>query len=112
MNVGGFRNCALEDAALSRDLIKEGQTWFLIQRKVVTSARRLEAYGVVGLCRYYFELGLIDGRKINRPYVIKYIKYKEYMPIRTSGRKRERYKCENFRALNERISGVKKIVLK
>jgi len=112
MNVGGFRDYALEDAAFSRELRKEGQTCFLIQRKVVTSARRLEAYGVVGLCRYYFELGMIDGGKINSSYITKYIKYQEYIPIRTFGRQRESYKCGNFKALSRRIREVEKKVLK
>jgi glycosyltransferase involved in cell wall biosynthesis len=111
-NVGGFRDYALEDAAFGRELRKEGQTCFLIQRKVVTSARRLEAYGVVGLCRYYVELGLIDSGKINRSYINKCIKYKEYIPIRTFGRKKGSYKCENNKALSRHIRGATKKVLK
>ena len=111
MKVGGFRDYALEDAAFGRELRKEGQTCFLMQRLVVTSPRRLEAYGAVGLCRYYFELGMIDGRKTNRSYIKKYIKYNEYIPIRTLGRK-SIYKYENNNALCRHIRGAKKKVLK
>lgn len=84
MKVGGFRDYALEDAAFGRELRKEGQTCFLMQRLVVTSPRRLEAYGAVGLCRYYFELGMIDGGKIKHKYIFRYIKYRKYAPIRLS----------------------------
>jgi hypothetical protein len=110
--VGGFRDYALEDAAFGRELRKEGQTCFLMQRLVSTSPRRLEAYGVVGLCRYYFELGLIDGENISIPYISKYMKYQEYIPIRTLDRQRAGDKYENFKALSKRIRGVEKKVLK
>jgi len=82
MEVGGFKEFALEDAALDKELRKCGKTLFLSQRKVVTSARRLEAYGVIGICRYYFELGLPDSGKIKKPYMMRFIKYRQYMPIR------------------------------
>ncbi|VVB71601.1 Glycosyltransferase AglE [uncultured archaeon] len=121
IKVGGFKDYALEDAAFDRELKKVGQTRFLMQRKVVTSARRLEAYGVIGLCRYYFELGMMDGGKINSPHIAKFIKYQEYkpirmpaaMPMRTSGRQRVSEKCENVKTFGkQRIERVEKMVLK
>jgi len=82
--IGGFKEYALEDAAFDKELRTEGQTLFVVQRKVVTSARRLEEYGAVGLCRYYLELGLLDGGKISNPHIINFIKYRNYMPVRIS----------------------------
>jgi glycosyltransferase involved in cell wall biosynthesis len=111
MKVGGFKDYALEDAAFGRELRDEGQTCFLIQRMALTSARRLEAYGVVGLCRYYFELGLIDGGNTSNPYISKYMKYREYIPIRLD-RQRAGDKCENFKKLSKRVRGVERKVLK
>ena len=111
MKVGGFKNYALEDAAFGRELRKEGQTCFLMQRMAVTSARRLEAYGVVDLCRYYFELGLIDGGNISNPYISKYMKYREYNPIRID-RQRAGDKSGNSKELSKLIRGVEKKVLK
>jgi len=111
LKVGGFKNYALEDAAFSRELRKEGQTCFLIQKMAVTSARRLEAYGMVGLCRYYFELGLIDGGNISNPYISKYMKYREYNPIRID-RQRAGDKSGNSKELSKLIRGVEKKVLK
>jgi len=84
MKVGGFRDYALEDAAFGRTLGKEGPTRFLMQRLVVTSPRRLEAYGAAGLCRYYFELGLVDSGKIHHRQIMKYIKHRGYKPVRSS----------------------------
>jgi glycosyltransferase involved in cell wall biosynthesis len=112
MKVGGFGDYALEDAVFGRELRKEGQTCFLMQRLVSTSPRRLEAYGVVGLCRYYFELGLIDGGKISSPYFTKYMKYHKYIPIRTLDRQRASDKCENIEALCKHFHGIEKKVLK
>jgi len=112
MKVGGFRDYSLEDAVFGRELRKEGQTCFLMQRLVSTSPRRLEAYGVIGLCRYYFELGLIDGGKISNPYIIKYMKYNKYIPIRTLDLQRASYKNENIKALSKRFHGIEKKVLK
>jgi glycosyltransferase involved in cell wall biosynthesis len=111
LKVGGFKNYALEDAAFSRELRKEGQTCFLIQKMAVTSARRLEAYGMFGLCRYYFELGLIDGGNIRNPYISKYMKYREYNPIRID-RQRAGDKSGNSKELSKLIRGVEKKVLK
>jgi hypothetical protein len=88
MKVGGFRDYALEDAAFGRELRKEGKTLFLMQRLAVTSPRRLDAYGAAGLCRYYFELGLADNGRIRRTYIMKYMKHRRYMPIRSSGSER------------------------
>jgi len=88
MKVGGFKDYALEDAAFDRALRNEGETLFLLQRKVVASPRRLEAYGMIGLCRYYFELGLLDGGMKN-PYIMKLIKYRNYAPVRMSDLKRK-----------------------
>lgn len=102
--VGGFKEYALEDAAFDKELRAEGQTLFLIQRKVVTSARRLEEYGAIGLCRYYVELGLLDGRKIRNPHIIRFIKYRNYLPVRISKIKGKRGKCENPGALRKRIN--------
>ena len=84
MKVGGFSNYALEDAALGRTLGKMGPTRFLIQRLAVTSPRRLNAYGATGLCRYYFELGLVDSGKIKHTYIRNYIKHRSYAPVRSS----------------------------
>lgn len=89
MKIGGFKEYALEDAALDRDLRLEGETLFLIERKVVTSARRLEEYGAIGLCRYYVELGLLDGRKIGIPHIANFMKYRNYLPVRISKTKKE-----------------------
>ena len=80
--VGGFKNFALEDAVLDRELRKEGETCFLIKKLAVTSPRRLKAYGAAGLCRYYLELGLMDSGRIKRPYIKKYLKHQRYSPIR------------------------------
>ncbi len=82
LKVGGFKNYALEDAVLDRELRKEGETYFLIKKLAVTSPRRLKAYGAAGLCRYYLELGLVDSGRIKRPYIKKYIKHQRYSPIR------------------------------
>jgi len=112
MKVGGFKDYALEDAALGRELRKEGQTCFLMRRMVVTSARRLEAYGAVGLCRYYFELGLIDGGNVSNRYISKYMKYQRYTPIRILDRPRAGGgKYENSKTLSTRIRGIEKKVL-
>jgi glycosyltransferase involved in cell wall biosynthesis len=119
--VGGFKDYALEDAAFDRDLKKVGRTCFLMERKVVTSARRLEAYGAIGLCKYYFELGMMDGGRINSPHITKYMKYQEYkpvrmqatMPVQATGRQRVIERCENFKTLGkQRIRRVEKMVLK
>lgn len=112
MRVGGFRDYALEDAALGRELRKIGQTCFLMEKLVSTSPRRLDAYGVVGLCRYYFELGLIDGGNISSPYILKYLKFKRYIPIRTLGCQRADGRYENIKALSKRIQGVEERFLK
>lgn len=103
MKVGGFKEYALEDAAFDKELRTEGKTLFLIQRKVVTSARRLEEYGAIGLCRYYVELGLLDGKKIRNPYISKFIKHRNYIPVRTSKIERKRSRYENFETLRKRI---------
>lgn len=80
IKIGGFKEYALEDVAIDKELRKEGLTLFLAQRKVVTSARRHEAYGMIGLCRYYIELGLIDSGIIKNQRILKHIKYRKYMP--------------------------------
>ncbi len=109
--VGGFKNYALEDAFFSRELRKEGRTYFLIQRKVVTSPRRLEAYGAIGLCRYYFELGMMDSGRISNLYISKYLKYKKYVPIRNPDQ-RAIDSLENFKALSKFLSGIQRYVYK
>jgi glycosyltransferase involved in cell wall biosynthesis len=111
MKVGGFKDFALEDAAIGRELRKEGRTCFLIQKMAVTSPRRLEALGVLGLCRYYFELGLIDGGSVSNTYLSKYMKYREYKPIRLD-RQHDSYRSENFKELSKRIREVEKKVMK
>lgn len=103
MKIGGFKEYALEDAAFDRELRTEGQTLFLVQRKVVTSARRLEEYGVIGLCRYYFELGLLDSGKIRNPHIANLIKYRNYLPVRISQMNEERSIDERVKALRTRI---------
>lgn len=103
MRIGGFKEYALEDAAFDKELRTEGQTLFLVQRKVVTSARRLEEYGVIGLCRYYFELGLLDSGKIRNAYIINLIKYRNYIPVRFSQLSDDRSRYERFKALRRSI---------
>ncbi|MFB3766528.1 MAG: glycosyltransferase [Methanotrichaceae archaeon] len=105
MKIGGFKEYALEDAAFDKELRTEGQTLFLVQRKVVTSARRFEEYGAIGLCRYYFELGLLDSGKIGNPYIINFIKYRNYLPVRISKIKKECSRYERFKALCDSIHG-------
>jgi len=102
LKVGGFKEYALEDAAFDRELRNEGETLFLRQRKVITSPRRLEACGMIGLCRYYFELGLIDGGKIRNPHIINLIKYKNYTPIRIS-KKSNKIRYDGIDALSKLI---------
>jgi hypothetical protein len=69
LKFGGFKEFALEDAALEGELRKEGTTISLIDRKVLTSARSLETLGLIGLCRYYIELELTDSEKTENPYI-------------------------------------------
>lgn len=111
MNIGGFKDYALEDVFLSYELRKEGRTCFLIQRKVVTSPRRLDAYGAIGLCRYYFELGMIDSGRISNLYMSKYLKYTNYVPIRNP-HQRARDNLENFKALSEFLCSIQRYVCK
>ncbi|NMC10332.1 MAG: glycosyltransferase [Methanothrix sp.] len=102
LKVGGFKEYALEDAAFDRELRNEGETLFLRQRKVITSPRRLEACGMIGLCRYYFELGLIDGGKIRNPHIINLLKYKNYTPVRIS-KKKNKIRYDGIDALSKLI---------
>jgi len=104
MKVGGFKDYALEDAAFDRELRNEGETLFLMQRKVVASTRRLDAYGMIGLCRYYLELGLVDGGKIRNPHLRKLIKYRNYAPVRLSEIKRRSYGFEGREMLSRCIN--------
>ncbi|MGA9097911.1 MAG: glycosyltransferase [Methanotrichaceae archaeon] len=103
MKIGGFKEYALEDSAFDKELRTEGQILFLVERKVVTSARRLEEYGAIGLCRYYVELGLLDGGKLRNPYLANFIKYRNYLQVRISKTKKERSRYERFKALRNRI---------
>jgi len=106
MKIGGFKEYALEDAAFDKELRKEGQTLFLIEKKVVTSARRLEEYGALGLCRYYFELGLVDNGTIRNPYIANLIKNRNYLPVRISKLNKERSRYERFKALHNHIHRI------
>jgi len=78
--IGGFKNCHMEDEQLNKDLISQGKIIFLNERLVVTSARRLEEYGFFGICRYYFELFLIDNHIID-PCRSRLLKNKGYKPV-------------------------------
>lgn len=59
--IGGFKSGLLEDVRLSRDLNLLGKTEYLFEKKVITSSRKLEKWGVLGTLRYYFELGLVEN---------------------------------------------------
>ncbi len=111
MKIGGFKEFALEDAAFDKELRTEGQTRFLVQRKVVTSARRLEEYGAIGLCRYYVELGLLDSGKIRNLYIANFIKYRNYLPVRASKIRKECSKYERLKALRDSIHGFYPMII-
>ena len=106
MKIGGFKEYALEDAAFDKELRKEGQTLFLVERKVVTSARRLKEYGAIGLCRYYFELGLVDNGMMRNPYIANFIKNRNYLPVRISRINKKRRGYERFIALHNPIHRI------
>ena len=59
--IGGFKSGLLEDVQLSRDLNLLGKTEYFSEKKVITSSRKLEKWGVLGTLRYYFELGLAES---------------------------------------------------
>ncbi|MCJ7443333.1 MAG: glycosyltransferase [Methanotrichaceae archaeon] len=112
IKIGGFKEFALEDAALERELRREGRTLFIIKRKVVTSARLLETLGAIGLCRYYVELGLLDSGKLKRNHILKYIKNKGYKPIYKFDFRNKRNGYENIWALRDRVRRVENKGLK
>ena len=89
--VGGFKSGLLEDVQLSRDLNLLGKTEYLLEKKVITSSRKLERWGLLGTLRYYFELGLVENdfdlpfKKVNivkKKVLEKAMKYKERKHIR------------------------------
>lgn len=106
MKIGGFKEYALEDAAFDKELRKEGQILFLFEKKVVTSPRRLEEYGPLGLCRYYFELGLVDKGTIRNPYIANLIKNRNYLPVRISKLNKEQSSYERIIALHNSIQRI------
>ncbi|MEA3296069.1 MAG: glycosyltransferase [Patescibacteria group bacterium] len=65
--VGGYKNCFLEDINLSRDLILLGKIKYFSNKKVITSSRKLEKWGTLGVLRYYFELEVIK-KNIDLPF--------------------------------------------
>jgi len=89
--VGGFKSGLLEDVQLSRDLNLLGKTKYLLEKKVITSSRKLERWGLLGTLRYYFELGLVENdfdlpfKKVNivkKKVLEKAMKYKGRKHIR------------------------------
>ncbi len=78
--LGGFRNIVLEDVDISRTLNKIGPTKYIAQKKVVTSARKLDKMGVLGTLRYYVELDLNKSSRIEP--VKNLLKHKKYIHIR------------------------------
>ena len=89
--VGGFKSGLLEDVQLSRDLNLLGKTEYLLEKKVITSSRKLERWGLLGTLRYYFELGLVENdfdlpfKKVNivkKKVLEKAMKYKGRKHIR------------------------------
>ncbi|MBN2094884.1 MAG: glycosyltransferase [Candidatus Aenigmarchaeota archaeon] len=76
--VGGFKDIELEDIKMGEDLKKYGKTIFLAKRKVVTSPRRLENFGLFGALRYYIELLIVQKKNIKDPEKYKHLKYKKY----------------------------------
>lgn len=59
--IGGYNNSLLEDAELSRRLLLIGKTEYSSVKKVITSSRRLEQMGLLGILRYFFELNLVEN---------------------------------------------------
>jgi len=81
---GGFKNCTLEDMQINRDLKKFGKLIFLRKKLAITSTRRLDEYGTFGICRYYFELFILDSGLTNKLEPTGLIKYQAYVPVRKS----------------------------
>ena len=89
--IGGYKDCFLEDISLSRDLILIGDIKYFSNRKVITSSRKLEKWGTLGVLRYYFELEVIK-KNIDLPFekindvkekvLKKVLKHKEWKNVR------------------------------
>ena len=63
--VGGFKKYELEDIEMSAVLRKKGKTILIPKSMVLTSPRRLEAFGLFGTLRYYLEMLFIQKRNVN-----------------------------------------------
>jgi hypothetical protein len=57
--IGVFKQCGLEDEKINHESKKEGKRIFL-------KDRRVQKYGIIGICLHYHELRLIDAGYIKQ----------------------------------------------
>jgi len=73
--VGGFKKYELEDIEMSKELKSKGKTILIAKRMVLTSPRRLEAFGLFGTLRYYLEMLYIQKKNVDPQKHKKIFKY-------------------------------------
>jgi glycosyltransferase involved in cell wall biosynthesis len=78
-SIGGFKNIVLEDNQFCQDISSKGKVIFVPLKKVTTSSRRLENFGVMNSLRYYVELWVIQRLKIRASEKNRLIKNTRYI---------------------------------
>jgi glycosyltransferase involved in cell wall biosynthesis len=80
-SIGGFKDVVLEDNQFGQDLSSKGKVIFVPLKKVTTSSRRLENFGMMNSFRYYVDLWVIQRLKVKPSNGNGLIKNLEYIPV-------------------------------
>ncbi|MGC9310157.1 MAG: glycosyltransferase [Candidatus Aenigmatarchaeota archaeon] len=81
IKTGGFKNLDLEDVRIYKDLSKEGKINRIWKKKVTTSSRRLEKFGLLGALRYYSELYVLESKNSKGRIRTSLSKYGKYIKV-------------------------------